>query len=106
VSAGAGDFEGALGGLLAANVLEIHREMLRLAQQRLLIDGDRENAVSGVQKMHNVDQQLNWIDIHPADHRRLFGIQLGNHNAGNLASASLDGNRKCAANIANAAIER
>jgi hypothetical protein len=50
VPAGAGDFEGALGSLLSANVFEIHREMLRLVQSRLLIDSNWEYAVSVFRK--------------------------------------------------------
>ncbi len=38
VATGAGNFKGALGGLLAADVFKIHQELLRLVQQGFAID--------------------------------------------------------------------
>ena len=92
MSAGAGDFKGALGRLLAADVFEIHRKMLRLAQQRFLIYRDRENPVAGVYKMNDVEQGLYRINRDAADHGRFSRVHLRNHNARNLASAGFNGN--------------
>ena len=44
VAAGGGYFEGALGRLLAAHILEVHGEVLQLAEQRLGGDADRARA--------------------------------------------------------------
>ena len=39
-------------------------------------------------------------------HGSLFGVQFGNNNAGNLASAGLDRDGEGAANVPNAAVKR
>ena len=50
VTARAGHFEGALGGLLAANIFEIRREMLRLRQQLIGVDLKRETPLPELMK--------------------------------------------------------
>jgi hypothetical protein len=56
VGTGAGNFEGALGGLLAANVLEIRMELLLLAEQLIGVDLQAGNTVAGIDEMNHVEQ--------------------------------------------------
>src|ERR1019366_7787656 len=56
VTTSAGDFKGPLGGLLAANVFEIHREVLRLAEQLIGVDLQAGDAVAGVNEMNDFQQ--------------------------------------------------
>ena len=65
VAAGAGDFEGALGGLLSAHVFEVDGEMLGFVQQASLIDRNGRDAVPGVHEMNHVEQRLDRIDVTP-----------------------------------------
>jgi hypothetical protein len=52
VATGAGDFDGALGGLLAADVFEVDQEILRFAQESVAVCLQRDDAIAGV---HEVD---------------------------------------------------
>jgi len=90
MAAGAGDFERALCGLLSANIFKIDREMLRLIQQRLLINRDRERAVSAVDEVDNIDKRFDRVHRDSADHGRFFGIDFGHNKARNFSSASFD----------------
>jgi len=56
VTAGARDFEGALGGLLPTNVFEIHMELLRLAEQLIGVDLQAGNAVAGIDVTNDFEQ--------------------------------------------------
>ena len=46
VASGAGDLDGTLGGLLSAHVFEVDEELLRLAQQRVAVGLDGNDAVA------------------------------------------------------------
>ena len=52
VAAGAGNFEGALGGLLAAHVLEVNRIVLGFTQQRVAMYFQGQNPVP---RIHEAD---------------------------------------------------
>jgi hypothetical protein len=56
VTSGASNFEGALGGLLPANVFEIHMELLRLAKQLIGVDLQAGNAVAGIDVTNDFEQ--------------------------------------------------
>ena len=106
VAAGACDFEGALGGLLAANVFEIHMELLRLAEQLIGIDLQPINAVAGIDVMNDVKQRLDGIHFNAPDHGRFASVDLGHDHALHLRPTGLDRDRQRAAYSAQAAVER
>src|SRR5271154_149382 len=103
---GAGDFDGTLGGLLSANVLEVHQKFLVLAQQGVAIGLEGDDSVAGVHKVDHVQQRTHRVYIDSADHGGFAGVGFGDDEAGNLAAASLEGDGERSTNAANAAIER
>ena len=74
---GAGDFDGALGGLLAANVFEVDEEFLRFFQQRVAIGFQRDDAVAGVYEVDYVEERADGVDIDSADHGGFAGVSFG-----------------------------
>ena len=106
VASGAGDLDGALGGLLAANVFEIDEELLGFAQQRVAVGFDGDDAVAGVHEVNHVEQRAHGIDIQAGDHGGFLGVGFGNDHAGDFLSASFDGDGESATNAAHAAVER
>jgi hypothetical protein len=105
VAAGAGDFDGALGGVLSADVFEVDEELLRLAQHGIAVGFDGSNAVAGVEEVDYVEQGAHGIDVDAADHGGFFGVGFGNDHALDFASAGFEGDGQGSANAANAAIE-
>ena len=55
MATGAGNFEGALGGVLSANVFEIDGIVLRLAEKRVTVDLKRQDAVAGVHEADDIE---------------------------------------------------
>ena len=55
MATGAGNFERALGGVLAANVFEIDGIVLRLAEKRVTVNFQRQDAVAGVHEADDVE---------------------------------------------------
>jgi hypothetical protein len=55
VAAGAGNLEGALGGLLPADIFEVNGKILRFAEHCLLIDFERQNSIPGVYEMNDIE---------------------------------------------------
>src|ERR1019366_1076738 len=84
MTASAGDFEGALGGLLAANVFEIDREVLRLAEQLIGVDLQAGNAVAGIDEMNDVEQGLDGVNLNPTDHGSFASVDFGHDQAFHL----------------------
>jgi hypothetical protein len=70
-------FEGALGGLLAANVFEIHMELLRLAQQLPGIDLHARDAVAGIDVMNHVEQRFDGVDLNALHHGGFASVDFG-----------------------------
>ena len=105
VASGAGDFDGALGGLLAADVFEVDEEFLRFFQQRVAIGFQRDDAVAGVDEVDHIEQRADGVDVDSADHGGFAGVGLGDDQLGNLAGAGFEGDGERAANAANAAVE-
>jgi hypothetical protein len=55
MATGAGNFEGALGGVLSANVFEIDGIVLRLAEKRVTVNLERQDAVAGVHEADDIE---------------------------------------------------
>jgi hypothetical protein len=105
VASGAGDLDGAFGGLLAANVFEVDEELLGFAEERIAVGLDGDDAVAHVHEVNHVEQGAHGVDVQAGDHGGLFGVGFGDDHAGNLSSAGLDGDGESAANTADAAVE-
>ena len=105
VASGAGDFDGALGGLLSADVFEVDEELLRFAQQGIAVGFDGNDAVAGVDEVDHVEQRAHGVDVDAGDHGGFFGVGFGNDHAGDLSSAGFDGDGQGSANAANTAVE-
>jgi hypothetical protein len=109
MAAGRGNFESALGGLLAAHIFEVDGKMLQLAEQRLsrhthrlaldLADHSR------VQQIEHVEQRRDGIDIHALHHRRLGRVGRRHKQVGNTFLARQDGDGQHAGNGANTAVK-
>jgi len=87
VAAGAGDLESTLGGLLAADVLEVDDIVLGFAQQGVAIYSQGLNAVAGIDEADDVEQRLHRIDFDASNHRGLAGIQFGHDQAWDFFTA-------------------
>ncbi len=105
VTSGAGDFEGALGGLLSANIFEVHGKLLRLAEQGFTVHAERQDAVTGVDEADHIQQRLHGIDRDASDHGCFFGVKFGDDQLRNFLASRLYRDRQGAANAANASIE-
>jgi len=106
VASSAGDLDGALGRLLAPDVLEIDEELLRLAQQRVAVGLDGKNAVAGVHEVNHIKQGAHGVDIDACDHGCFLGVGFGDNHAGNFSSAGLDGNGEGTADATHTAVKR
>ena len=93
MAAGAGHFESAFGGLLAAHVLEVDGVMLGFTQQRVAVYLQGKNPVARVHEANHIQQRLHGIDLDPADHGSLASIQFRHDQAGDLPSASFNSDR-------------
>ena len=106
VASGAGDFDGALGGLLAADVFEIDQEFLGFVQQGVAIGFQRDDAVARVYEVDYIEQGADGVDVDSADHGGFAGVGFGDDQLGDLAGAGFEGDGERAANAAHAAVER
>ena len=66
-----------LGGLLAADVFEIHVELLRLAEQLAGVDLQPGNPVAGIDVMNHVEQRFDGIDLNSLDHGGFASVHFG-----------------------------
>ena len=73
VAAGAGDFERALGALLAANIAEVHRILRGLRQQTLRVQAQRRGRLRGVHQIDGLRKRFDGVDVHAVDHGPLPG---------------------------------
>src|ERR1700692_2687566 len=106
MSAGARDFERALGGLLAANVFEIDMKLLRLIQELSGIDLQARDAIAGVDQMNDFQQSFDRIDFNIAHHGGLAGVDFGDDETPHFRPARLDRDRQGSSNPANPSVER
>src|ERR1035441_5722884 len=105
VASGAGDLDGALGGLLSADVFEVDVELLRFSKERVAVRFDRENAIARVHEVDHVEERTHWVDVDAGDHGGFFGVGFGDDHAGNFASAGLDGDGQGTTDTAHTAVE-
>ena len=101
----AGDFDGALRGLLSANVFEVDEKLLRFLQKPIAIGFQRGNTVARIHKVNYVEQRFHGINIDSANHGGLASVGLRNDQARDFFQASFEGDGKRASNTTNAAIE-
>src|SRR5208283_4659742 len=106
MTTGARDFKGPLGGLLAANVFEIHREVLRLAEQLIGVDLQAGDAVAGVNEMNDFQQRFNRVNLNVTNHGGFASVDLGHDQAFYLRSTSLDRDRQSATHSSHPSVER
>ena len=106
VSARAGHFHGALGRVLAAHILEVHRKMLDLFEQRLAVHHQRRGAFASVDESHHVQQALHRVNLDALDHRGLARVLLGHQQIRNLARPCRHGNGQRTTHRPQSAIER
>src|SRR5579863_4912297 len=106
MASGAGDFDGALGGLLSADVFEVDEELLRFAEQGFVIGFDGDDAVAGVDEVDHVEQGADGVDFDASDHGGFLGVGFGNDHAGDFASPGFEGDGEGAADAANASVQR
>ena len=106
MAACAGNLESSLGGLLAAHILKIQLRLLSSREQGRCINLERLDSVTKVNEPDHVHQRPYRIDIDPADHRRLTGIDFGNDQARNFSSASLDRDGKRPSDSTNTSVQR
>jgi hypothetical protein len=97
VTASGRHFKGALGSLLAANILEVDREMLELAKQGfggdakgLALHDDEE---LGVEEFDYVEQRRDRIDVDAFDDGSLGGIACRQNQIRDVFFACEDGDR-------------
>jgi hypothetical protein len=89
----AGDLDGALGGLLSANVFEVDEELLGLTQKRVAVGFDRKDAIAGVHKVNHVQQRPHGVNVQAGDHGSFFGIGLRHDHTRDFFPAGLDGDQ-------------
>ena len=106
MASSAGDFDGALGRLLPAHILEINQKFLIFPQQSIAIGFQGSDSVARIHEVDYIQQRTHWINIDPADHGGLAGVCLRNHKAGDLAAAGLERDRQRPPDAANTTVER
>ena len=74
VPAGAGHFQGALGGLLSANVAHVHRILRRVGQHRARVHAHRRKRFRRVDQVHGLRKGAHGEDIDAFDDRGLARI--------------------------------
>jgi hypothetical protein len=109
VTTGGGDLEGALGGLLAANVGEVEGEMLELVKDLSGFDfegGCLNAAVAGlVEQVADLEEGLDGIDVDALDDGGFAGVGFGDDEVFDAALAGGDGDGQHAGNGAEGAVE-
>src|SRR5271157_575203 len=101
-----GDFNGPLRRLLPPHVAKVHRKLLRRFQKRPGVNPDWDNAVAGVEKLHNFNQRVHRININALHQGGFPRIHLGNDQLTNVVRARGDCDRQCAADATHSAVER
>ena len=106
MAAGTGNLQGALRGVLAANILEIDQVVLGFAEQRVPVDFHRCHAIPGIDEVDHVHERFHRIHVNTAHHRRLACVELRHDQSLELLAPGLDSNGESPADSANSAIER
>jgi len=109
VATGGGDFESALGGLLAANVGEVEGEVLEFVKDLSSFDfecGGVNTAVGGlVEKVADLEERFNRIDVDAFDDGGFAGVGFGNDEVFDASLAGGDGDGEHAGDGAKGAVE-
>src|ERR1039458_527134 len=109
MAAGGGDLQSALGRLLAANVGEIQRKVLELAQHSSSFHTERGGlnaAVAGlVEQVAHLEERIDRIYVHALDNGRFACIGFGNNEVPDAALARCDGDRQHTGYRAKSAVE-
>jgi hypothetical protein len=106
VAACAGDFERALGTLLAANIAEVHRILRGLREQALRIQAQRRRGLRGVHQIDSLRQRFDGVDVDAVDHGGFRGIRRRNHQRADAPLAHAERGGKGPADGPHAAVER
>ncbi len=109
VAAGGGDFESALGGLLAAHIFEVDGEVLQLAEKLFGLDAEglALNLANdgGVEQIDDIEQRGDGIDVDAFDDGGFGGVGGGKDEVGDVLLAREDGDGQHAGDGAHAAVE-
>jgi len=106
VTAGAGHFESALGGLLAVNIAKVDRVLRGFAEQLLGIDANGLEGFRGIDEVDGLGEGFEGEDINALDDGGFAGVGFGNGQRLETDFARGEGGGEGAANGANAAVER
>ena len=87
VPAGAGDFERALGGMLAADVPHIDRILCGVGQHRARVHANRRERFRRVDQVHGLRKRAHGEDVDAFDHRCLAHIGLRHDHRANAMVA-------------------
>ena len=109
MAAGRGYLERALGRLLPAHVLEVHGEVLQLAEQHLggdtvgLALDDADNRA--IEQFKDIEQRGDRIDVDALDHGGFCGVGCWQNQVGNIFFTRQNGHRQHARHGAHAAVQ-
>ena len=105
VAAGAGDFESALGGLLAVNVAQIDGVLRGFGEQLLGIDVNGLKGLRGIHKVDGLRQRFERENVDTFDDGGLAGVSFRDGERFDADFARGERSGKSAAHGANAAVE-
>ena len=106
VAAGAGDFEGALGGLLPADVAHVHGVLRGVGQHRARVHAHRRERFRDVDEVHGLRQIAHGEYVDPLDDRGLARIGFRNDHGLDFVLARRQRRRERTAHRAHLAVER
>src|SRR5271156_6208707 len=106
VAPGTGDFEGALGGKLAAHVAQIHGILAGFGEHLRRIHGDGLEGFRRVDQVHGLRQRLHAEDFDAFDHGRFPRVGFRHDYILDAAFARCESRGKRAAHGTHSAIER
>ncbi len=106
VTAGAGNFQRALRGVLAAHILEVDGEMLSFLEKRVAVHGSWFRISVRIHQLDDIEQRAHRVHADIADHCGFVGIDFGNNQPRNFFAARLNSDGQRTANAANAAVKR
>src|SRR5690242_14050129 len=106
VAAGAGDFEGALCGLLAVNVAKIDAVLRSFAEGLMRVDFDRGEGFGGIDEIDGLWEGLDGENFDAFADGGIASVGFGDGDGFEAGFACGDDGGKSAANGANASVER
>lgn len=106
MTAGGGDFEGALNVFLPLDLTKIHIVCTLRLPQRVRVRRQRGLRVKVVQQDDHVGQRTDGVDSDIADDGRLAGIRFGDDQEGPLVRPRLDRHRQNTRHRADGPVQR